>query len=946
MAAHAQHTFGRGASALYRTDRSGPQTYPGSGRRASSTAAGLGSPNGQSGLSGRDTQKNTLMSEALLRIENAVARAALELEDLQHRTEQTRVECMLLQKRVVDAQEKLSNGQATALVEANQQLLLATLRSQAEAETSAQALKEVSRYQRRLVNLFELAHDALVMTDRNGLILNVNRQAEAAFGWTRAELVGQWVDMLTPTDVRTDLQPPSMHPLRVSSPRSGGIGPRPQRCCRKDGSTFPAEISLSPVETEEDFVVVAAVRDTTERERAAEEIRAINADLERRVASRTSELVQAREAAEAANRAKSAFLATMSHEIRTPMNGVIGLAEVLSRSRLPEHQASAVRTIRASAFALLAIIDDILDSSKIEAGRLELERTDVALPELIESVCDTLLPMALDKEVDLRLFISPRLPAQVWSDATRLRQVLLNLAGNAIKFSAGRPSQRGKVSVRADMADDLPARMVLRFSDNGIGMAEPTMARIFSPFTQGEASTTRRFGGTGLGLTICKRLVTLMQGDIHVDSTLGSGSTFTVTLPLEPVDGALELPQPDLSGLDCLVVGSHDNADDLRIYLEHAGARVHLVPDLDAALLRTHGLNEVVVIHNSARPRSLEAVHAAFAAYPRVRHLLITCGTRRGTTDTTALDADCLRRAVLLKAVAVTAGRQRPELPDEGSGAVFPHELSERPTVAEARSAGRLVLVAEDDAVNQMVILRQIEMLGYTAEMAHNGAEALSLWKAGHYALLLTDLDMPEMDGYGLAEAIRHQEMQQGATGHERMPILALTANAMRGEMMRARAVGMDDFLTKPLEMHLLEAALAKWLPKERSDTVSGELKDTPERARSALAVDVSVLKDAVGGDRQAMHKVLTSFQASVQQMAVALQSADATDGARQIGTAAHKLKSASRTVGALALGDLCAELENACRTGTSEAAAQGMALMAPELAAVDTKIRQLLSLP
>src|SRR5258706_7296786 len=281
----------------------------------------------------------------------------------------------------------------------------------------------------------------------------------------------------------------------------------------------------------------------------------LNEDLEQRVQRRTAqlessnrELAVATDAAERANRAKSAFLATMSHEIRTPMNGVIGMVEVLAHSRLSESQADAVRTIRASAFSLLGIIDDILDFSKIEAGRLNLERAPVALPDLIESVCDTLLPVALDKDVELNLFIAPEVPDFVWSDSTRLRQVLFNLAGNAIKFGAGRPHQRGRVSIRVEVAQD-PSRLVLRFADNGIGMAPETVTQLFSSFTQAEVSTTRRFGGTGLGLAICKRLVTLMNGEIDVQSALGEGSTFTVTLPFEAVDGGPRRPDPDVADL-------------------------------------------------------------------------------------------------------------------------------------------------------------------------------------------------------------------------------------------------------------------------------------------------------------------------------------------------------------------------------------------------------------
>ena len=697
-------------------------------------------------------------------------------------------------------------------------------------------------------------------------------------------------------------------------------------------------------------------REVEERRVAQQEVMRLNQDLEQRVLGRTAqlessnrELAVATDAAERANRAKSAFLATMSHEIRTPMNGVIGMVEVLAHSRLSESQADAVRTIRASAFSLLGIIDDILDFSKIEAGRLELERAPVALPDLIESVCDTLLPVAIDKDVELNLFISPRVPDMVWSDATRLRQVLFNLAGNAIKFGAGRPQQRGRVSIRVDVTEN-PARLVLRFADNGIGMAPETLAHLFSSFTQAEVSTTRRFGGTGLGLAICKRLVTLMNGEIHVQSVLGEGSIFTVTLPFEVADSGGRRHGPDVTELDCVVVGADENADDLRAYLEHAGARVHRVPDLEAAVHTASALVRAVVIQNTQRETpSPNALHAAFAAAPDVRHLLIARGwgrrARMAATDVVTLDGNCLRRTSLLRAVAVAAGRASPEVLHNSGDEVAAAEPT-APTNAQARAQGRLILVAEDDEVNQKVILRQIEVLGHAAEIAENGGEALRLWRTGDYALLLTDLHMPGMDGYTLAETIRREEVQRETTWRDRMPILALTANALRGEAMRAQAAGMDEYLTKPLQLNLLKAALTKWLPRAGADTMPAELQIEPDGAQTTQVVDVAVLQSLVGDDPQIVHRFLASYRAAAERLALEMLTARGVDDIRQIGAIAHKLKSSSRSIGALALGDLCAELENACRSGTREEVSRGIVQFEAALRHVDARIVSLLARP
>ena len=712
----------------------------------------------------------------------------------------------------------------------------------------------------------------------------------------------------------------------------------------------------------------------SEIERRTQEVLRLNQELEQRVQRRTAELQSsnrelalATEEAERANRAKSAFLATMSHEIRTPMNGVIGMVEVLSHSALSEHQADAVRTIRTSAFSLLGIIDDILDFSKIEAGRLELERAPVALSELIESVCDTLLPVAIDRDVELDLFISPQVPAQIWSDAIRLRQVLFNLAGNAIKFGAGRPEKRGHVSIRVDVDPGTPPRLLMRFTDNGIGMTPDTQAQLFSSFTQGEISTTRRFGGTGLGLAICKRLVTLMNGEIQVQSTLGEGSTLTVTLPIDVVNGSTMRSGPDVTGLACIVVGTDIHAGDLRTHLEHAGARVYPVADLDAAVQQAASLSHPVVIHNTRRDGpSPDALHAAFAGARDLRHLLITRGwgrrARMTAADVVTLDGNGLRRSSLLRAVAVAAGRASPEVLHE-SAAQELMGAPPAPTNAQARAQGRLILVAEDDEVNQKVILRQIEVLGHAAEIADNGGEALRLWRAGHYALLLTDLHMPDMDGYTLAETIRREEAQRGVAWRGRMPILALTANALRGEAMRAQAAGMDEYLTKPLQLHLLKAALAKWLPHEGIDATPTETAAAPRGADAASAVDasaadssvvdssmvdvsvvdVSVLKNLVGDDPKVVRKFLIDYRTVANRLAAELRAARAADDHRQIGALAHKLKSSSRSVGALALGDLCAELENACRSGIREGVAQGMAQFEAALRAVDAQLARLI---
>jgi CheY-like chemotaxis protein len=356
----------------------------------------------------------------------------------------------------------------------------------------------------------------------------------------------------------------------------------------------------------------------------------------------------------------------------------------------------------------------------------------------------------------------------------------------------------------------------LQFIDDGIGMSAATLAKLFTPFSQGEESTTRRFGGTGLGLTICRRLVTLMNGEIEVTSEPGRGAAFTVTLPLAPVVADDEPEEPRLDGIDCIVVGTDPSGIDVQAYLQAAGAHSSLAPDLTAAIAAGRPGSSTILIHRLSREQ-WSALAPELARAPIRGQVLIETGgrqaARQGPDGLVTLGGNLLRRSVLLGAVAVAAGLKPSETLLERLPAGMVGLRARRVSIEEARSQGRLLLVAEDDEVNQMVILRQIEILGYAAEVAVDGNEALQMWRAGHYAMLLSDLDMPGMDGYALARAIRRGEAGVGAPGNARRPIVALTANALPSEASRASAAGMDDYLTKPLQLHMLAATLRKWLP-------------------------------------------------------------------------------------------------------------------------------------
>jgi len=769
--------------------------------------------------------------------------------------------------------------------------------------------------QQRFVDLFEYSADALVMGDQNRIIIRVNREAEQLYGWGREELVGKPVETLLAPELADSAASMRARLEAFGNVLSNGSLRVKSTGCRRNGERFPADITLTPLRSGGAMVVVASIRDTTESEKAAEAVQRAHSELEARVEARTRELQLARQAAEDASRAKSAFLATMSHEIRTPMNGVVGMLEVLAHSAMTETQADAVRTIRTSAFNLLSIIDDVLDFSKIEAGRLELERAPVALPDLAESVCNTLVPMAAEKHVDLSLYIAPTVPDYIWSDATRLRQLFYNLTGNAIKFSGGRTGLRGRVAVRLEGGSAAEQNLLtIHVTDNGIGMSADTQAQLFTSFTQAEVSTTRRFGGTGLGLAICKHLVELMHGEVSVHSQLGRGSTFTIHLPVQAVADRAPEPRPNLANVDCILLDGLTDPADWVAQLQAVGAHIHREPDEAAAMAHARLLIRPVIIH--AQGMTIEGI-SNWSGEHDIRHIIIGNPQSPPPSDRNIVihDPHCLRRNERIRNVALAAGIVSPP--------VIVEKVTEReeskgaPTIADARANGQLILIAEDDEINQKVILRQIGALGYAADVANNGAEALRLYRAGGYSLLLTDLHMPSMDGYALTEAIRQDEAMLGAAA-TRIPILALTANALRGEALRAQAVGMDAYLTKPLQLEALRGALNKWLPRAAKAT-----NPLPAPADERAAVDLTVLRSLIGDDDEAVDQVLHEYLSMLPQISADLEAAQGNGDLRRIGAITHKLKSASRSVGAMALGDLCAEIENACRIGArSEATA------------------------
>ena len=785
-------------------------------------------------------------------------------------------------------------------------------------------------------------HAIVSMADTQGKIVYANDKFSEISGYANKELLGKNHRIL-----KSGTHPPEFfrdmwRTIAAGRPWHGLI------CNRaKDGHLYWVDSTIVPMRNGKGRIdsYLSFRTDVSAFVEAKETI--MGSEQALRLAKEEAE--KARDEASVANLQKSFFLANMSHEIRTPMNGVIGMLEVLHQTSLRGDQAEMIETIRESALSLLDIIEDILDFSKIEAGKLEIERVPISMAEVMEKACAMLDPLAVRRRVFLTLFVAPAIPAKLVGDAPRLRQIVVNLVNNAIKFSSGR-ERPGRVSVRAELAESGDGQAIVEISvaDNGIGIDEAVQARLFQPFSQADSSTTRHFGGTGLGLAIARNLVELMGGEITVRSVPGKGSTFTVRLPCIAVAGREDAEAFPLAGLHCLAVGADGKLiDDWAAYLTAAGALVERAPDMAVACACPVPADPgpwVWLLDAGDTPPAPEALRAIFAAVPAkdVRLVVVEHGKRRRTrlfedTRIVGVDGNMLTRRHLLKAVSIAAGRATEEretvAPRKSETAPAP------PSRSEALRRGRLILVAEDNETNRKVIARQLALLGYAADVAVDGHEALQFWESGDFSLLLTDLHMPGMDGYQLTAAIRRGENEAETGGMGRLPIVAITANALKSEESRCKSAGMDDYLSKPVDLARLQAMLEKWLPAPSLDE-TGDAPEPPADKRLAV-LDTAVLAKLVGNDRALIEDVLKDYRRSAQSLAEEIRAALAQGDLETAGQGAHKLKSSSRAVGALALGEVCARLDGADQDFAADAAAALAADFEHALAAVWTALDQ-----
>ncbi|WP_429307446.1 ATP-binding protein [Paraburkholderia sp. GAS38] len=579
--------------------------------------------------------------------------------------------------------------------------------------------------------------------------------------------------------------------------------------------------------------------------------------------ARSEELARARDLAEAASRAKDDFLAMMSHEIRTPMNGVLGLVEVLERTRLNADQGEMLGMIHESAGALLQILDDLLDYSKIEAGRLTIEAEPIDMRELVDNAVGLLAGRAHEKGLKVRVDIAPEVAASLRGDSVRLRQILFNLLGNAIKFTPV-----GEVDVRVAVTEQTHAAQTLEMTveDTGIGIAPDVQARLFEPFVQAESSTTRRFGGTGLGLTICRKLIALMDGVLELQSTPGVGTRMTVRLAM-PIEaqrykvGGLRGKRGVVAVADARVAQALVHfGQALGIELRRVGLGSAELSD-PAALAGADliFLSEGIEIPGAAR---LGSRLICLTEKPKPTGYRILDDTVRVSINPISwrgLGAAC---AAALTGLSTPAPRSR-GLAEAGSAP---------PDRERAIASGRLILVAEDHPVNQELIRHQLTLLGFACDVVNDGVEALAALKQTSYGCLITDCHMPNLSGYELARRVREAEEAQGS-GAQRLPILGITANTAPEDLSQCRDAGMDDCLVKPTRLATLREHLSRWFGADGArqaampaDAVSVPLA-VPEQGQESVEpfvpVDLGHMTQ-LWGSESTVKALLDSFVTSV----------------------------------------------------------------------------------
>ncbi|MCS6293375.1 MAG: PAS domain S-box protein [Nitrospira sp.] len=796
--------------------------------------------------------------------------------------------------------------------------LQATVRDVSEQKRAEEALRDFSTFQKAML---DNAGHAIISATPDGIIRLFNPAAESLLGYRADELIGKQ----TPA-VFHDLEEVSARASLFSAELGVTVEPGFDVFVEKSRRGLPNEHEWTYIR--KDGTRLTVLLNVTALRNAEGEITSflgIASDITSlKIVER--ELISAKEAAEAASVAKSQFLANMSHEIRTPMNGVLGLAALLRQTPLNPKQQRLTDTIVRSGNSLLDIINDILDFSKIEAGKLELEYTDFHLRMLVDDVLELFAAPAHQKHLELIADVADSVPAFVKGDPARLRQILINLIGNAIKFTA-----LGEVIVSIVSIADGENQSVLCFSvkDSGIGIPPDALRSIFQPFSQADGSTTRKYGGTGLGLAIAKQLVAFMGGELWAESQMGSGATFFFTVHLAyshlGSTGALGSKQA-LPNQRVLVVDDSPTARrSLDRQLRSWGLTSTVAESGTAAVqLLANAVHDglpydtVVIDLDMPGMNGLETVHAIrdTLQHHQPRVILLTPVERVDTAeDHTGLIAATLTKPVRPSDLHRALSGQTVSVSSSPH-----HATQEERTPAKPQGS---ILLAEDNAVNQEVTLGMLEVLGCTATAVENGRRAIDLLASQSFSVILMDCQMPEMDGFEATRVIRQQEQQTGT----RIPIVALTAHALQGDRELCLVAGMDDYLSKPFTIEQLRTVLYRWLPSSSHPTRVGARQapiapsPTPAPQTDQSPVDPkswdSITSLQRPGQPDLLAKVIGLYLKDSQGLVDKILAATQGKDFASLRDTAHSLKSRSATLGAWHVANLCKQLETGAREQT-----------------------------